>query len=173
MKDIREPVRYSEEQSILHGGSRQRTRAILGVAMNGRDGMSGSQGGRFQWGSYGFLAGILLGVLMGWFFAGFIGAFIRVAMVALVIVPVVLVFLAWRKFVAPWLRPPAEPTTWGLPMRLRLARSFTELWRIRGRGDSGVARSPDRRRARRGYVPHRTPDWISSALAAQGLRSPF
>ena len=29
-------------------------------------------------------------------------------MVALVIVPVVLVYLAWRKFVAPWLRPPAE-----------------------------------------------------------------
>jgi hypothetical protein len=77
--------------------------------MNGRDGMSGSQGGRFQWGSFGFLAGILLGVLMGWFFAGFIGAFIRVAMVALVIVPIVLIYLAWRRFVAPWLRPPANP----------------------------------------------------------------
>ena len=76
--------------------------------MNGRDGMSGSQGGRFQWGTFGFLAGILLGVLMGWFFAGFVGAFIRVAMVALVIVPIVLIYLAWRKIVAPWLRPPVE-----------------------------------------------------------------
>src|SRR5688500_12407139 len=76
--------------------------------MNGREGTSGSQGGRFQWGSFGFFAGIILGVLMGWFFAGFIGAFIRIAMVALVLVPVVLAFLAWRRFVAPWLRPPAE-----------------------------------------------------------------
>ena len=76
--------------------------------MNGRDEMNRTQGGRFQWGSFGFVAGILLGVLIGWFFAGFIGAFIRVAMVALVIVPVVLVYVAWRKFVAPWLRPPAE-----------------------------------------------------------------
>ena len=76
--------------------------------MNGRDELSRSQGGRFQWGSFGFLADILLGVLMGWFFAGFVGAFIRVALVALVIVPVVLAFVAWRKFVAPWLRPPAE-----------------------------------------------------------------
>jgi hypothetical protein len=79
-----------------------------GVAMNGRDGMRGSQGGRFQWGSFGFFAGIMLGVLLGWFFAGFIGAFIRVAMVALVIVPVVVVYLAWRRYIAPWLRPPAE-----------------------------------------------------------------
>jgi predicted lipid-binding transport protein (Tim44 family) len=76
--------------------------------MNGRDDMSRSQSGRFQWGSFGFLAGILLGVLMGWFFAGFVGAFIRVAMVALVVVPVVLIYLAWRKFVAPLLRAPAE-----------------------------------------------------------------
>jgi membrane protein implicated in regulation of membrane protease activity len=76
--------------------------------MNGREDMNRSQGGRFQWGSFGFLAGVLLGVLMGWFFAGFVGAFIRVAMVALIIVPVVFAYLAWRKFIAPWLRPPAE-----------------------------------------------------------------
>jgi membrane protein implicated in regulation of membrane protease activity len=81
--------------------------------MNGRDSTSGTQGGRFQWGSFGFLAGILLGVLMGWFFAGFVGAFIRVALVALVIVPVVVAYLAWRKFVAPWLRPPAERHSMG------------------------------------------------------------
>jgi membrane protein implicated in regulation of membrane protease activity len=59
------------------------------------------------------LVGILLGVLMGWFFAGFVGAFIRVALVALVIVPVVVAYLAWRKFVAPWLRPPAERHSMG------------------------------------------------------------
>jgi membrane protein implicated in regulation of membrane protease activity len=76
--------------------------------MNRRDDVPGSQGGRFQWGSFGFLAGILLGVLIGWFFAGFVGAFIRVAMVALVIIPIVLIYIAWRKFVAPWLRPPAK-----------------------------------------------------------------
>ena len=76
--------------------------------MNGRDRMNGSQDRRFQWGSYGFLAGIFVGVMTGWLFAGFVGAFIRVAMVALVIVPVVLAYIAWRKIVAPWLRPPAE-----------------------------------------------------------------
>ncbi len=76
--------------------------------MNGRDHTSGSQGGRFQWGSYGFLVGILVGVLMGWFFAGFVGAFIRVAMVALVILPLVIVYIAWRKVVSPLIRPPAE-----------------------------------------------------------------
>jgi hypothetical protein len=79
-----------------------------GVAMNGRDSRQGSQGGRIQWGGFGFFAGILLGVLLGWFFAGFVGAFIRVAMVALVVVPVVLVYLAWRRYIAPWLRPPTE-----------------------------------------------------------------
>ena len=62
--------------------------------------------GRMQWGGYGFMAGIVLGVLMGWFFAGFIGAFIRVAAVALVLVPVLLLYIAWRKFVSPVLRPP-------------------------------------------------------------------
>jgi predicted lipid-binding transport protein (Tim44 family) len=76
--------------------------------MNERNRINGYQAGRFQWGSYGFLAGILVGVMMGWFFAGFIAAFIRVSMVALVIVPIVLIYFAWRKVVAPWLRPSAE-----------------------------------------------------------------
>jgi membrane protein implicated in regulation of membrane protease activity len=76
--------------------------------MNERNRMNGYQGRRFQWGSYGFLAGILIGVMMGWFFAGFIGAFIRVAMVALVLVPIVVIYIAWRKVVAPWLRPSTE-----------------------------------------------------------------
>lgn len=61
-----------------------------------------------HWGGYGFLAGIFLGILMGWFFAGFIGAFIRVAIVALALVPLILLFIAWRKIVAPFRRPPME-----------------------------------------------------------------
>ena len=77
--------------------------------MNGSERLFGSQGRRLQWGSYGFLAGIFVGIMMGWLFAGFIGAFIRMAMVTLVIVPIVLVYIAWRKIVVPWLRPPAEP----------------------------------------------------------------
>ena len=64
--------------------------------------------GRMQWGGYGFMAGIVLGVLIGWSFAGFIGAFIRVGVVALVLVPVALLYIAWRKFVAPILRPPVQ-----------------------------------------------------------------
>lgn len=76
--------------------------------MNPRDGANGSKNGRMHWGGYGFLTGIVLGVLMGWFFAGFIGAFIRVAMVALAVVPLALLYIAWRRFVAPLLRPPVE-----------------------------------------------------------------
>ncbi len=76
--------------------------------MNSGNGMHGSGNGRMQWGSYGFMAGIVLGMLMGWFFAGFIGAFIRVAIVALAVVPLVLIFLAWRRYVAPIIRPPME-----------------------------------------------------------------
>jgi hypothetical protein len=63
-----------------------------------------------QWGGYGFLAGLLIGVLVGWMFAGFVGAFVRVAIFLAAIIPIVLVFLAWRKFIAPWLRPPIERT---------------------------------------------------------------
>lgn len=76
--------------------------------MNRRDDVNASNNGRMQWGTYGFLAGILLGVLMGWFFAGFIGAFVRVAMVILALAPLVLLYLAWRRYVVPLLRPPVE-----------------------------------------------------------------
>lgn len=78
--------------------------------MNREHEQSGPGSGRVQWGSYGFLAGLVVGVLAGWFFAGFIGALIRVGLVALVVVPVVVTFLAWRKYVGPWLRPPAQQT---------------------------------------------------------------
>lgn len=65
-----------------------------------------SNGGRMQWGSYGFFAGLAVGVLLGWFFAGFIGAFVRVGIVALILIPIVLLFLAWRRFVTPLIEPP-------------------------------------------------------------------
>ncbi|MGH2615495.1 MAG: hypothetical protein ACRDJC_09675 [Thermomicrobiales bacterium] len=74
--------------------------------MNRHDGVNETKGGRMQWGSYGFFAGILVGVLIGWFFGGFIGAFIRVAMVAMAVVPLVLLYIAWRRYLAPLLRPP-------------------------------------------------------------------
>lgn len=77
--------------------------------MNRGNGTSGPQGGRVQWGSYGFLAGIALGILIGWMFGGLVGAFMRVALVLLVIVPLVVIFLAWRKYVAPLLQPHSQP----------------------------------------------------------------
>lgn len=78
--------------------------------MNRQDDRIGQVSGRMQWGSYGFLAGVIVGVLAGWFFAGFVGALIRVALVAIAVVPVILIYLAWRRYVSPWLRPPAPPT---------------------------------------------------------------
>jgi hypothetical protein len=76
--------------------------------MNQRQNATEPRSGRMQWGSYGFLAGILVGVVIGWMFAGFVGAFVRVAMVAMVAVPVVLIYIAWRRFVTPLVRPAAE-----------------------------------------------------------------
>lgn len=76
--------------------------------MNRRGVGPGAGSGRMQWGSYGFMAGLVVGVLLGWMLSGFIGAFIRVGSVALVVVPIVLLFLAWRRYVAPVLQPPVE-----------------------------------------------------------------
>ena len=74
-----------------------------------REGDNGFAGGRFQWGAYGFMAGILVGVFMGWIFNGFVGTLVRLSLAAMVVVPIILLFLAWRRFVAPLLRPPAAP----------------------------------------------------------------
>lgn len=61
------------------------------------------------------MAGIALGIMMGWMFSGLVGAFMRVALVLLAIVPLILVYVAWRKFVSPLLERPErheyfEPT---------------------------------------------------------------
>jgi membrane protein implicated in regulation of membrane protease activity len=72
------------------------------------NGRPGSQSGRVQWGSYGFLAGIAFGIMIGWMFGGLVGAFLRVALALIVIVPLVLLVIAWRKYVSPMLRPPAQ-----------------------------------------------------------------
>ncbi len=79
--------------------------------MHRQDGRLEPGSGRIQWGSYGFLAGVVVGVLAGWFFAGFVGALIRVALVAIAIVPIILIYLAWRRYVSPWLQPPTPRTS--------------------------------------------------------------
>ena len=74
--------------------------------MNRQRDTAASRGGRFEWGSYGFLAGIIVGLLLGWMFHGFVGAVVRVALVAAIFVPIVVASLVWRRIVAPWLRRP-------------------------------------------------------------------
>ena len=60
--------------------------------------------GRMQWGSYGFIAGIVLGVMIGWMFSGFVGLVIRFGLALLVLVPILLLYVAYRKFVSPMRR---------------------------------------------------------------------
>ncbi len=61
-----------------------------------------SQGsGRMQWGSYGFIAGIVLGIMIGWMFSGLVGLVIRFGLALLVLIPILLLYLAYRKFVSP------------------------------------------------------------------------
>jgi hypothetical protein len=76
--------------------------------MNGTQDRLSTQSGRVQWGSYGFIVGIALGILIGWMFGGLVGAFLRVALALVVIIPLVLLVIAWRKYVSPMLRPPAR-----------------------------------------------------------------
>lgn len=57
--------------------------------------------GRLQWGSYGFIAGIVLGVMIGWMFSGFVGLVIRFGLVLVVLIPILLLYLGYRKFVSP------------------------------------------------------------------------
>lgn len=71
-----------------------------------------TQGGRIQWGSFGFIAGIVIGIMLGWMFSGLIGAFVRLALVAMVVIPLILLYIAWRKFFAP-ARPQQYPSQFG------------------------------------------------------------
>ena len=52
---------------------------------------------RFRWGSYGFVGGAVLGVILGWLFHGVVSWIIRFGFVALLLVPLVVVFLVWRR----------------------------------------------------------------------------
>jgi len=56
---------------------------------------------RMQWGSYGFIAGIVLGIMIGWMFSGFVGLVIRFGLALLVLIPILLLYMAYRKFVSP------------------------------------------------------------------------
>lgn len=59
---------------------------------------------RFQWGGYGFVAGLLLGLLLGVFFYGVVSFVIRYGVVILLLVPLIWLFFAWRGR-----RPPERP----------------------------------------------------------------
>ena len=56
---------------------------------------------RFQWVSYGFIAGIVLGIVLGWLFHGVVGWIFRFGLVALLLVPLVALFIVWRRLSSP------------------------------------------------------------------------
>jgi len=52
---------------------------------------------RFRWGSYGVVGGLLVGIILGWFFHGVVSWIVRFGFVLLLLVPLVAVFLFWRR----------------------------------------------------------------------------
>jgi F0F1-type ATP synthase assembly protein I len=66
---------------------------------------------RFQFGSYGFIAGVIVGLLLGWIFHGFVGFVVRFGLVILLLVPLVVVFLVWRRLSVRDRRPPVIETS--------------------------------------------------------------
>ena len=52
---------------------------------------------RFRWSSYGFIGGMVLGIILGWIFNGVVSWIVRFGFVALLLVPLVVVFLVWRR----------------------------------------------------------------------------
>jgi hypothetical protein len=81
--------------------------------MNHLDRLSETGSGRLQWGRYGFVAGLILGVLIGWMFSGVVATIVRFGILLAIIVPLIALYVVWRKFLAPWLRPPAERPDYG------------------------------------------------------------
>ena len=53
---------------------------------------------RFQWGSYGFIPGLILGIVLGWLFHGVVSWIFRFGLVALLLVPLVIAFVVWRRW---------------------------------------------------------------------------
>lgn len=51
---------------------------------------------RFRWAGYGFIPGILVGVLLGWMFSGVVSWLITFTFGLAILIPFVLLFLAWR-----------------------------------------------------------------------------
>ncbi len=52
---------------------------------------------RFQWVSYGFIPGIVLGLILGWLFHGVVGTLLRFLLVAVLLAPLVIGFIAWQR----------------------------------------------------------------------------
>ena len=52
---------------------------------------------RFQWISYGFIPGIVIGLILGWLFHGVVGTLLRFLLVAILLAPLVIGFIAWQR----------------------------------------------------------------------------
>ena len=52
---------------------------------------------RFRWSGYGFMTGIIVGAILGWMFNKVVGAILWVGVVGLALVPLLIVFLVWRR----------------------------------------------------------------------------
>lgn len=51
---------------------------------------------RFRWAGYGLIPGILVGILLGWMFSGVVSWLITFTFGLAILIPFVLLFLAWR-----------------------------------------------------------------------------
>jgi hypothetical protein len=51
---------------------------------------------RFRWAGFGFIPGIVVGILLGWMFSGVVSWLVTFTFGLAILVPIVLLFLAWR-----------------------------------------------------------------------------